>query len=283
MTPGTISAPPTPENLRLARTVEARMNADSRIVNAKAAFWRMTGVGSLLGLTGLGVAAAIFAYSYVADVKASANQIAAALTDALSKSKLTAEGTVSLDPNARLALADNHLVLSDAKVRIDPNSTVALKDGATVSLRPGGTVGVTGTVQATGNVGVVGNAGTSDGEGIAGIRRAVDQLRTERMGAGAVEYGRNGSKVMNSITTFKTIDYADGQVVTGWNWNSSNDTAPSNQYCYYNQGQDGASIRIELGRDGREVPVTRAPRGFRAQDAAANCIWFGGQRTEKAY
>jgi hypothetical protein len=186
---------------------------------------------------------------------------------------------VALQPDSKIALADNRLVLEKARVGIEPGAAVSIKDGSAVAIKPGAKVGVEGAVTASGTVTVAGQMQQANaGDDIAGIRRAVDQLRTERAGAGG-DYGRNGAKVMRSITTFQEVAYGSGKVVTGWNWGSSNDTSPSQQYCYYDQGGQGASIRIDLARDGRELPVTRAPRGFQAQDAAANCIWFDGQRT----
>jgi hypothetical protein len=269
---GMMDVPANPENLELARRVAARMAADSRIVNAKAAFWRLLGIGGLLFLVGLGVAAAIYAYSCVADVSTSADKIAEALVVAFERAPIKTEGVVTLNPDARVALADNRLTLENAQVGLAPGASVTLRDGGLVGLRPGGTVGVTGAVQAN----VTGQAPQVVAED---TRKAVNQLRAETGSGGDV--GRNGSKIMRSITTFQEVAYGSGKVVTGWNWGSSNDPAPSQQYCYYDQGTQGASIRIDLARDGREVPVTRAPRGFQAQEAAANCVWFNGAQTQK--
>ncbi len=47
-----IALDPTPEHQALAAAVNARMAADSRIVNAKAALLRLAGVGALMALTG---------------------------------------------------------------------------------------------------------------------------------------------------------------------------------------------------------------------------------------
>lgn len=277
---GTIDVPATPDNRLLAERVAARMAADSRIVNAKAAFWRLMGVGSLVCLTGIGAAAAILAYSRYADVTVSSEKIAAALAEALQKSTLKTEGTVVLGPDATVSLASNRLVLDNAKVGLEPGSRVALQDGGTVAIKPGATVGVAGTVQASGTVNVAGQIQqASTGEDVAGIRRSIEALRQDRRGA-SPETSANGSKVVDSYTTFKTVSYPGGYVVTGWNWGASTDQEPKNQYCYYEAATDGAKFRIDLAMNGVEKPVTKAPRGFQAQEAASNCIWFDGTRTK---
>ena len=56
--------PNTPENRVLANAVNARIKADARILNAKAAFWRLAGWALVCAMIGVGVGAAFVGWTY---------------------------------------------------------------------------------------------------------------------------------------------------------------------------------------------------------------------------
>jgi hypothetical protein len=97
--------PNTTENRVLAGAVNSRIKADARILNAKAAFWRLAGISLLLAMVGVGVGAALFGWTYSRGPALEAGQVARAVAAAMETVTLKTEGTVKLDPDARIAAA----------------------------------------------------------------------------------------------------------------------------------------------------------------------------------
>jgi hypothetical protein len=89
---------PTPDNRALAAAVNARIRSESRIINAKAALWRLAGAGVLCALIGAGIGAAFYGYSYIGSERSpGTEQIAQALTQALEKTTLKVEPAAKPD------------------------------------------------------------------------------------------------------------------------------------------------------------------------------------------
>lgn len=143
---------------------------------------------------------------------------------------------------------------------IDPSSIVKLDPDSAVKISPGGEVTAKGMVSVSGSV-------------PADIPRPTQrQLNT----SAAPE---SKARVTTDYTVFKTVDFAGGAVVTGYNFSPDAD-APKAQYCYFAEGvgPGDASLRINLAKDGIYAPPK--PRlGFDPQAAASNCVWFDGRRT----
>lgn len=121
--------PNTPANRALASTVDSRIRADARQVAANAAFWRLLGLGAFLLLTGIGVGAAFFGYSYATDTRAAEGRLATAIANALDRVtlKLNPDSTVKVNP--------------DSTVKLNPDSTVKLDTtGAIVRLDTRGAI-----------------------------------------------------------------------------------------------------------------------------------------------
>jgi hypothetical protein len=90
---------PTPDNRALAAAVNARIRSESRIINAKAALWRLSGAGILCALIGAGIGAAFYGYSYIGTDRAPrTDQVAQALAEALEKTTLKVEPTAKPEP-----------------------------------------------------------------------------------------------------------------------------------------------------------------------------------------
>jgi hypothetical protein len=214
-----IHVQPTPEHQALAAAVEARMAADRRIVNARAAMFRLLGVGAALALAGLGVALALFGWSFVKDERPSADRIADALVRALDRTTLKTAG----------------------EVRLAPDSTVRLEAGPPQPVRP----------------------------------LAPAAAETPAAASPA-------SRAVTNYTVFKNVRFGKGLVVTGWTFDSSDQPAPSSQYCYYSEsmGGSGAQLRIDIAAEGVLLPDSR-PKGVDAPAAAASCVWFDGAATRR--
>lgn len=81
--------------------------------------------------------------------------------------------------------------------------------------------------------------------------------------------------VNTAYTVFKNVPHGNGQVVTGWNFSSSEQKSPQHQYCYYSEQIDGGSkITVDLGENGRANPVARPHGAMNPSLAYANCVWF---------
>lgn len=201
--------PNTPENRVLAGAVNARIKADARILNAKAAFWRLAGWSLMLAMIGIGTGAALLGWTYSRGPAIEAEQVAQAVAAALQTVTLKAEGTVKLDPDAKLSLP----------APPTPRPTEA-------------------------------------------------QLGTGQKPA-------SQAAVNTAFTVFKNVPHGAGQVVTGWNFTSSEQKSPTHQYCYYSEQIDGGSkITVDLGENGRPNPAARGRGGMDPTVAYANCVWF---------
>ncbi len=256
-----IALDPTPEHQALAAAVNARMAADSRIVNAKAALLRLAGVGALMALTGVGVAAVLFGWSLVKDERPSADKIADALVRALDRTTLKAAGEFRLAPGSTVRL-DN------ATVALDPNATVRV--GEPLKLDPAATVRLDSEPRGQGGQETAQQGNQQSGQ----ARPTSAQLRQDAKPG-------SGARPVTNYTIFKSVALGQGSVVTGWSFTSSEQAAPTRQYCYYVQdaGLDGGSqVKVDVAIDGQMLPNLK-PRGFEPAAAAASCTWFDGKAT----
>lgn len=207
--------PATRENRVLANAVNARLKSDARIQNAQAAFYRLAGIALVCAMTGVGIGAALYGWTYARQPVIAAEQVANAVAAALSGLTLRTEGTVKLDPEARLALA------SPPPPPEVPRPTEA------------------------------------------------------QLGTGGSQKG--SASVNTAFTVFKTAAFGPGQVVTGWNFATSEQKSPQHQYCYYSEQIDGTSkVTIDLGENGRPAANVRARPGMDPILAYATCVWFKG-------
>jgi len=110
----------------VAAAVNKRIYAEGAMLAARASVWRLSGVGVLLLLAGVGAGAACVGYSYVNDSRTSADKMAGAFAEALDHANLgrvkldTSDNTIKLDPNAL--------------VHLDPNATVRVAGTVTADM-----------------------------------------------------------------------------------------------------------------------------------------------------
>jgi hypothetical protein len=88
----------------LAAVINSRLSAEARLTKAIAFGWLCGGTAIVLCLTGLGIAAAFYGYSFMLSVRPAAEQTAKALVAAFERTKLTTivSGVMSLSPSADL-------------------------------------------------------------------------------------------------------------------------------------------------------------------------------------
>jgi hypothetical protein len=85
--------------------------------------------------------------------------------------------------------------------------------------------------------------------------------------------------VATAFTVFKNVAFGSGQVVTGWNFQSSDQAQPSHQYCYYSEQIDGTSkVTVDLGENGRPLPQAKARTNVDPALAYRSCVWFNGAK-----
>lgn len=204
--------PATPENRVLASAVNARIRGDARLLNARAALYRLAGLGLAAALAGVGIGAALYGWTYARGQTIEAELVAGAVAKALSGLTLKTEGTVKLDPESRVEVA-------------------------------------------------------------AATRPEVPLPTAAQLGAGAAPESK--AVAATNFTVFKNVPFGQGQVVTGWNFTSSEQKSPTHQYCYYSEQLDGTSkVTIDLGENGRAVSQTRSRPNVDAAVAVTNCVWF---------
>ncbi len=96
-----------------------------------------------------------------------------------------------------------------------------------------------------------------------------------QLGAGATPDSK--AAVLTNFTVFKNVPFSQGQVVTGWNFTSSEQKWPLHQYCYYSEQLDGTSkVTVDLGENGRALPQAKSRPNLDPTKAYTNCVWFKG-------
>jgi hypothetical protein len=233
----------TDENIDLrgfAAVINARLATEARLARAIGFGWLCGGSAIALLLAGLGVASALYGYSYVMSVRWAGDEVAQALANALQRSdiKTTISGRMSLAP--------------DSELRLATGQTVRLEDGTTLKLDPSSSVRVVGDFKIP--------------------QPSQRQLQADASTA-------NNELPFTSYTVFRTVNFGPGAVIeTGWFYNLSDTTRPRSQYCYYKQALDVGFVgRIRIAEDGspqRPSPLIKLP--FKFEEALANCSWFSG-------
>jgi hypothetical protein len=222
-----------------AAVINSRLAAEGRVAKAIAVAWVGGGAAIACCLTGLGLLAAFYGYSYMLSVKPAAEQTARALVGALERTQLKTKvsGTMSLAPNSELKLA--------------PGQTVKLAENSIVKLDPNSSVRVIGDLK-------------------------VDMPQPSKGQLQLDTRSKNEELPFTSYTVFRSVPYASGRVVTGWNFDLADVLRPKSQYCYYTATvKKGASIDYTLAWNGLpQRPSSLDKVDF--DDALANCIWFSG-------
>lgn len=121
-----IRVPYTPDNAALANAVAARMSAETTMVDARSAFWRYVGAGTVLTALGVAVGIGCVAYAHVQEVQVTNDMLAEAMTKAFENVTLATTTTGEVRATGEVALA------AGQKVGLDPNATVKLDPAATV-------------------------------------------------------------------------------------------------------------------------------------------------------
>jgi hypothetical protein len=225
------------ETTTLYDVAKTKLTADTRLEQAKTTLYRLGGMGVLAAMLGAGIGLACFGYSYVTDGRAQARKMADAMVQALEKAQLTTTGDVKLADGSTVGLAPG------GQVTLAPNSTVRVDPSSTVK--------------------------------VAGFVNPDPRSTTAPPLGEAAPSPQN--KVITQYTIFKKVSFDKGQVVTGWNFDNSNQINPANQYCYYiEKAIDTVEVITDLGTDGKMLDNLKPRPGVDLFSAFNSCTWFTG-------
>jgi hypothetical protein len=231
----------TDENLDLAgltAIINSRLASEARVAKAIGFGWLCGGLAIASCLSAIGLAFALYGYSYTISVEPVAEQTARAVVEALERAELntTVSGTMSIAANTELTLA--------------PNQTIKLLEGTTVKIDPNSTVRVVDDFKFP--------------------QPSSHQLQPHIMSGDQLPF--------TSYTIFRTVKYGAGQVQTGWDFDLSDTARPKSQYCSYIQSvTNAAQVKDLIAVNGSpRRPSSSTKLTFDFDRAVANCIWFSG-------
>lgn len=147
---------------------------------------------------------------------------------------------------AKLNLEPTGAIEVGGSIALADKQTVSLKGGQTVELAQTAPLKVSGSIQV--DIG------------------APDPVRPGKP-----------TRMVENFTVFKSAPFADGAVVTGWNFQNSDQTSPSSQFCYFAKSGLSAETNedVSLGHDGVPLPATENP-SLDETGAFQKCVWFHG-------
>jgi hypothetical protein len=223
-----------------AAILNARVAHEGRIARAKAFGWTCGGLAIACSLVATGVALALWGYGHMQSVRPIAEDVAKALVNSIERSELktAVSGTMKLAANSEVKLAKGQ--------------TVRLEEGAIVKLDPQSTVRVVGELKVD-----------------------VPQPSRQQLQLDST----NGDELpFTNYTLFRSVNFGQGEVVTGWAFDLSDTTRPKIQYCYYSQSlEKGLSAKYTIAINGTPQPPSKLSKvTFDYNVAVSNCIWFSG-------
>ncbi|MGL5164706.1 MAG: hypothetical protein ACRC9K_02320 [Afipia sp.] len=227
---------PSKLNLSLSNSVRNRIAAEMSYISGVSGFWRAIGVG-FVGL-GLGVACGLvfYGYSFVTRSSDHLNAMSLAFSKALSDVQL--KGVAE----GVVQLEPNEISLAKGQeILFDSNSRIQLDPTAKILLD--GEIKIQApTISVPQNV-----------------ARPVSRIPT-----------------ITNFTIFKSVPFEKGMVLTGWIFLTSAQTAPTSQYCYYNERGDDPDIalRVDVGNDEVMVASKDVSKSLDVSAAFTKCVWF---------
>jgi hypothetical protein len=95
---------------------------------------------------------------------------------------------------------------------------------------------------------------------------------------------RQGTNVISRrVTVFHTIRHANGEILTGWEYENGHAGVPMRQYCYYmvpHSTDKYKSSKVDIAYDGSRLPDLDAASIPYLEEALSKCQWWKEQGTE---
>jgi hypothetical protein len=233
----TVSIPFTEFNQRLAALVRNSASVNQIYITSKATFWRLVGFGILAFGIGVAAGTGFYGYGYVRGTSDSLTMLSSAFSEALSEVKIKA----SAEGTVRVE-PHEILLAKEQIINFDSNSRLLLDPDAKI--------------------------------------RADEQIEIQTP---SISVPQNVAPQLPSrvptitnFTVFKRVPFQNGVIMTGWNFLTSNQKTPSNQYCYYSENADtsGLNVVLDIADDERMDAPKTVPQGFDMLAAFNRCVWF---------
>ena len=86
------------------------------------------------------------------------------------------------------------------------------------------------------------------------------------------------AKTVTNYVVFQSVDWKNGEVVTGWRFNDNTAEAPDSQWCYYQwRDENGLEPTIPLGKKITDSAIAAAGlTPLEYDEAQSKCVWFNG-------
>jgi hypothetical protein len=235
----TLSVPATEFNKRLSKPLENSSFANEICITSQTVFWRLVGLGIVaLGL-GAAVGLACIGYAYIARNSVNVTALSEITAKALGQTKFTG--------------------VAEGTVQIEPHE-ISLATGQMISFDPSSTVLLDPK-----------SIVKADGQ----IELQAPSISTPQ---GSTSNTNKQIPTITNCTVFKRVPYQNGAVMTGWNFLTSNQPSPSDEYCYYSLSGDKSnySLSIDIAHNRELLFPKTVPQGFDVLAAFNKCVWFKG-------
>jgi len=157
------------------------------------------------------------------------------------------------------ALSDVRLqAIAEGTVHLEPNE-ISLAKGQTISIDSNSRLRMDPAAKVI-----------ADGE----IRVQIPSVATPESMTTRVTQKR---PIITKFTVFKSVPFGRGSIQTGWNFLTSAQGSPTDQYCYYIEhleGGVGGGVSLEIAVDQKLDPPKTLPKGFDIGAAFNRCVWF---------
>ena len=163
-------------------------------------------------------------------------------------SALSAILAKALDQARLTSVADGTVQLEPHEIALAKGQTISLDTTATVLLDPKSTVKVDGQIE------------------LESPSMSIPKGSAQRV------------PMITNFTAFKRVPFETGAVMTGWNFLTSNQKSPSNQYCYYTESVENSNLNValDIAEDQKLLTPKTVPQGFDMLAAFNRCVWFDG-------
>jgi hypothetical protein len=232
-----LNIPATEFNRRLSDLLRNSIFANEHYIVSRVAFWRLIGLGIVTFGLGATVGLAFCGYAYVTRNSVNLSALSVILAKALDQARLT-------------SVAEGTLQIEPHEIALAKGQTISLDTAATVLLDPKSTVKVEGEIE----------------------------LQSPSISIPPGTSSQSGQRIptITNFTVFKRVPFQNGAILTGWNFLTSNQKSPSDQYCYYSESAENFSVFLSIAEVQKLSTPKTSPQGFDMLAAFNRCVWFNG-------
>jgi hypothetical protein len=234
----TLNIPATEFNRRLCDLLRNSIFANDHYIASRVVFWRLIGLGIFSFGLGAAIGLGCAGYAYVTRNSVNLNALSAILAKALDQARLT-------------SLAEGTLQIEPREIPLAKGQTIDLDTTATVFLDPKSTVKVDGQIELQ-------SPSISIPQGTSQSAQRIPMI--------------------SNFTVFKRVPFQNGAILTGWNFLTSNQKSPTDQYCYYSESAENSNFNVvlDIAEDQKLLAPKTVPQGFDMLAAFNRCVWFNG-------